>query len=382
VERCLRDNRRDDALWHSYNLIKLGDASAEVRHLHVMLEGQVSILSAGILDTNESLDLLKALRESPLYRKDQDSYILYPNKDLPGFLAKNRLSGQDIDSVPLLAALVRNGDGTVVKPRNKGDFAFNGRIRNKADLEGVLDRLSSNPEYTKAVSSDGPAVLELFERVFNHHSFTGRSGTFFAYEGLGSIYWHMVSKLVLAVQEIIPEKSPGGDSARKAELIDRYRSLRDGLGINKNPAHYGAIPTDAYSHTPQQAGAQQPGMTGQVKEDILIRMTELGVQVKDGCIHFRTDLLSREEFLTAPARFSIPGPGDERIDVELPAGALAYTFCQVPVIYLSGRPAASVTIHMADGTIQPLPDMSISRELSTDIFARSGKVKRIDLEIP
>ena len=30
--------------------------------------------------------------------------------------------------------------------------------------------------------------------------FTGRSGSFFAYEGLGSIYWHMVSKLLLAVR--------------------------------------------------------------------------------------------------------------------------------------------------------------------------------------
>ena len=28
----------------------------------------------------------------------------------------------------------------------------------------------------------------------------------FAYEGLGSIYWHMVSKLMLAVQEIALEE--------------------------------------------------------------------------------------------------------------------------------------------------------------------------------
>ena len=43
----------------------------------------------------------------------------------------------------------------------------------------------------------------MFENVFHHNEFTGRSGTFFAYEGLGSIYWHMVSKLLLAVQETI-----------------------------------------------------------------------------------------------------------------------------------------------------------------------------------
>ena len=44
-------------------------------------------------------------------------------------------------------------------------------------------------------------LLTIFEEVFNHKAFTGRSGTFFGYEGLGSIYWHMVSKLLLAVQE-------------------------------------------------------------------------------------------------------------------------------------------------------------------------------------
>ena len=37
--------------------------------------------------------------------------------------------------------------------------------------------------------------------MFDHKSFTGRSGTFFGYEGLGSIYWHMVSKLLVAAQE-------------------------------------------------------------------------------------------------------------------------------------------------------------------------------------
>ena len=35
----------------------------------------------------------------------------------------------------------------------------------------------------------------LYEEVFDHQSFTGRSGTFYKYEGLGCIYWHMVSKL-------------------------------------------------------------------------------------------------------------------------------------------------------------------------------------------
>lgn len=53
------------------------------------------------------------------------------------------------------------------------------------------------------VATDSDAVLQIFEDVFNHKAFTGRSGTFYGYEGLGSIYWHMVSKLHLAVMEVI-----------------------------------------------------------------------------------------------------------------------------------------------------------------------------------
>ena len=43
---------------------------------------------------------------------------------------------------------------------------------------------------------DEAQILALYEEVFNHRSFTGRSGTFYKYEGLGCIYWHMVSMLL------------------------------------------------------------------------------------------------------------------------------------------------------------------------------------------
>ena len=44
-------------------------------------------------------------------------------------------------------------------------------------------------------------------------------------------------------------------------------------------------------------GAQQPGMTGQVKEDILCRFGELGVFVKEGKVGFNPKLLRRYEFV-------------------------------------------------------------------------------------
>ena len=58
-----------------------------------------------------------------------------------------------------------------------------------------------------------------------------------------------------------------------------YYRVREGIGFNKTPAEYGAFPTDPYSHTPKHAGAKQPGMTGQVKEEVLCRFGELGVEL-------------------------------------------------------------------------------------------------------
>ncbi|MEZ4646669.1 MAG: hypothetical protein R3E31_28750 [Chloroflexota bacterium] len=74
-------------------------------------------------------------------------------------------------------------------------------------------------------------------------------------------------------------------------LAAAYYDIRAGLGFNKSPAEYGAFPTDPYSHTPAGRGAQQPGMTGQVKEEILTRWGELGVFVQDGVLHFAPTLL-------------------------------------------------------------------------------------------
>src|ERR1039458_5021052 len=55
-----------------------------------------------------------------------------------------------------------------------------------------------------------------------------------------------------------------------------------GLAVVAHPF----MPTDPYSHTPSFAGAQQPGMTGQVKEDLIARLGEMGVALEGGRLAF------------------------------------------------------------------------------------------------
>ena len=150
--------------------------------------------------------------------------------------------------------------------------------------------------------------------MFTHASFTGRSGTFYKYEGLGSIYWHMVSKLLLAVDEaLLTAIAQGKSSAIIGRLKAHYLEIREGIGVHKTPSEYGAVPSDPYSHTPGFAGVQQPGMTGQVKEDVITRLSEMGVQItidERGSVTTRAGLLVRPRADQADRRD--PGDPDER----------------------------------------------------------------------
>ncbi len=382
VDEGLRANRRDDALFHSYNVLDIGPGSAGVRRLAEMLEGQVAILSSGMLSPRESLDLLASLRSSRLYRADQHSYLLYPDKDLPGFLAKNGVGAERAATIPLIDRLIAAGDRSVVVRDVRGEVHFAAPIRNARDVTAELDRLSADPRLGDVVARDRAALLDLFEDVFQHAEFTGRSGTFFAFEGLGSIYWHMVSKLLLAVQETLERAvAEGADDATVHALASAYEDVRAGIGYCKDPATYGAFPTDPYSHTPQGHGARQPGMTGQVKEEVLTRLGELGLRVQDGRIVIRPVLLRQSEWTTAPGTFAYWDVAGHQQSVDLPAGSLAFTFCQVPVVYRQGA-ALEVVADLDDGSEVRGAGGGLDTPTSASIFRREGRVRSLRVTLP
>ena len=91
----------------------------------------------------------------------------------------------------------------------------------------------------------------------------------------------MVSKLLLATLEVTKDAiDNNSESSKMVNYCDHYYEINAGIGAHKSPELYGAFPTDPYSHTPEDKGAQQPGMTGQVKEDILSRFEWLGFMLK------------------------------------------------------------------------------------------------------
>jgi len=384
VELSLARNVRSDGMVHSYNTLELTDGRATIGRLAPMLEGQVSMLSSGLLDGAASLRVLRALRNSALFRADQHSYLLYPDKDLPGFLARNVVEAGAAAECPLYALAAELNDRSVTVTDLHGSVHFAPGMRNASYLREALDRLAEDPRFTEAVSRDRGRVLEHYEATFGHRNFTGRSGSFFAFEGLGSIYWHMVSKLLLAVQETIEHARLNDEpDAVVTELVDRFEDIREGLGFRKSPSRYGAFPIDPYSHTPAHAGARQPGMTGQVKEDVLIRIGELGVAVSGGQIQFRPQLVRDDDWTSAATSWDVVDSTGTSRRIDLPADSLAFSMCRTPVSYRRSRSAtASIEVAFSDGSSQRLPGTVLPTDLSREVFSRSNRVSSIVVHTP
>ena len=385
LDCAIAENRRADGLYHTYNLLDLDSTrgTAEVRRLQVMLEGQVAALSSGLMDHAGALELLQAMYASPLYREDQNSFLLYPERQLPGFLEKNIVPPEYVEGVPLLVKMIDAGDQRLLLRDADGVFRFPGHFRQAKDVAAVLDQVAADSRWATDARRCEAQVLELFEKVFQHHRYTGRSGYMYGYEGIGCIYWHMVSKLLLAVQESWQRaKDEGVESPVLEGLRAMYHRVRDGLGYRKGVEQYGAFPSDPYSHTPADGGARQPGMTGQVKEEILTRRGELGVVVKDGALNFVPAYLDEAEFHDQARTFRYFDVEGRQRDMELPAGALAFTCCQVPVVYRLVDGPGWVKVRECDAGTREIGRLELGDDLAWEIFARTGRVAQVEVGIP
>lgn len=380
LEHAIEANKRTDDLYHAYNLMTVNKDEVSIDYLSEMLEGQVAVLSSGYLNSNQALSLLDALRQSKLFRSDQYSYLLYPNKELKGFLERNHISEASVKSSQLLQKMIEDGNRKIVEKDAQGDYHFNANFNNAKKLKQALTSLEDE-DYSSLADKEQDKILQIYEEVFNHKSFTGRSGTFYGYEGLGSIYWHMVSKLQLSVLETCTRAIDADASAEViGRLLEHYYEINEGIGVHKSPKLYGAFPTDPYSHTPQGKGAQQPGMTGQVKEDILSRFGELGVSIKKGKLQFKPHLLRKTEFLDEKHIFRYVDVANKKHQLQLDKKSLGFTFCQVPVIY-SISTQNKIEVKFYEGDSEQMEGLQLPKEISQDVFNRSGKIQIIHVQI-
>jgi len=379
LKKTLRSNLREDGMYHAYNTLEI-DAAEEtmgISYLPMMLEGQVSILSSGILEAKEAADLLEVMASSALVSERHQTYLLYPDQQPKGFLESNKVAKESVQGVETLTKMLEQGDTRIIEADSTGadqDYRFHWSLTNGYELSKELDELEADPTTAGLMKNDRAKIEALYEETFNHQSFTGRSGSMFGYEGLGCVYWHMVSKLMLAVQEVALQAMLDNESTGvQQRLISAYFSVQSGLGFRKTAKDYGGFPAEAYSHSPAHAGCQQPGLTGQVKEGVLCRFGELGVEFSGGQLSFHPRMLRDAEF------------SEEALeDLGLAANTMSFTIARTPVVYHRSKDLtdASATVYFSDGSTESVADACLSPVLTSEITGQSGRIERIEVKIP
>ena len=120
-------------------------------------------------------------------------------------------------------------------------------------------------------------------------------------------------------------------------------------------------------------------MTGQVKEDLISRFGELGVHVTGGQLSFVPKILRREEFLSEPKTFNYIALNNKKEQIELQGGSLAFTYCQVPVIYSLGA-TSSITV-ITESSSSTIEGTELGIEWTNELFQRTGKVVRLEVTV-
>jgi hypothetical protein len=119
-------------------------------------------------------------------------------------------------------------------------------------------------------------------------------------------------------------------------------------------------------------------MTGQVKEEILTRFGELGVRVSSGAVRFRPELLRSREFISSPRTFRYLDVRNRWQTIAVPTRGLAFTWCQVPIVYLwNDDLEPCVNISWDDDRQQLLAQLELFSEVSSELFKRSGRIRQL-----
>jgi hypothetical protein len=89
-------------------------------------------------------------------------------------------------------------------------------------------------------------------------------------------------------------------------------------------------------------------------------------------------LLRRVEFIDDGSETGYVDVSGDWKSVAVPERGLAYTWCQVPIVYtINDEVDASVLILRSDDTRSKLEQLELTAEDSAELFNRSGKIRQI-----
>jgi transcriptional regulator len=108
----------------------------------------------------------------------------------------------------------------------------------------------------------------------------------------------------------------------------------------------------------------------------LTRKGELGIKVRDGKLSFEPTLLNKNQFLQQEETVRFIDFENKPFSITLDKGSLAFTVCQVPIIYKNGD-KNQVEVQYKDGKIEVVSSLTLNHENSQKIFSRSGEIVQV-----
>ena len=327
---------------------------------------------------------------SDLYRPDQRSFLLYPARELPGLPgAQRRARRAARRRFPCCATCWPPATARCSRATPTASCVSTATCARRADLAAVLDdarparRAGRTPWRGTA-----RAVLALFEDGLRatgptpaaRASCTATRGSA-ASTGTWSpsCCWRRRRIVLRAEREGVPPPVHARPRARCTS------GSAPGSATRRRVAEYGAFPTDPYSHTPRRRRreAARHDRAGEGGDPHPLRRTRRPRRGRHACAS-RPSLLRADEFLDAAGglRATSTSTGRART-LPLPAGSLAFTLCQVPVVYRRtdgaarhrGRPRRRLRRSSMAGR------HARRRRSSADLLARSGR-SRLEVGVP
>ena len=167
LDETIRSNKNNN-LFHAYNIIRTEKkhSTAFVDNLYPMLEGQVAVLSSGVLSSDESIELLNTLFKSEMFRSDQESFMLYPENDVITFMEKNIIPSDLVKQNRLLSKMVSEKNTNIIDKDVKGRYRFHSDFKNSFDLLDELEKLEKDDLYGINLGEQKEKILDIFEIVF------------------------------------------------------------------------------------------------------------------------------------------------------------------------------------------------------------------------
>ena len=231
-------------------------AAPRLRRLDEMLEGQVAALGSGVVDPPEAVAAARGpVREPPVPARPAQLPALSREASCRRSSSATACPRTGVRAVPLL----RRAAGGGRAPRCWSATPTACAASRATCANAPRSRRGAGPaRRTGALARDGGARTgRRCSTCSRRSSVTTPSpaapARMYAYEGLGCVYWHMVAKLLLAVQEVALRAEREGRPAPVREALARgllphprrARVREDGGGVRRLPhgpllAHAGA----------------------------------------------------------------------------------------------------------------------------------------------